>query len=208
MNGIVLDIIGYAGSTLVLVSLMMSNIYRLRVINLVGASVAAFFALMTRSYPFLVMNGCIALIDIYYLVQMHRTKDYFSTLQIYNRQSNFLKRFIEFYREKDPAAFPQQFELEMIDNPQIFFILRNMIPAGLIVYTEEPDGVVRIHLDYASPDFRDMKSAKFLYRDVFKERLREQGFRTLEAAPYNESFQRYLLKLGFVELKGYYRKPL
>ena len=203
-----LQIIGYVGSALVLLSLMMSNIYRLRVINLMGASVACFFAVMTDSYPFMVMNGCIALIDVYYLVQMHRRQDMFSTLQIYNRKSNFLRRFMEFHREADKVSFPQQFDLEMVKDPQIFFILRNLIPVGLLIFTEEPHDVIRIHMDYISPDYRDMKNAKFLYRDVLRSKLRDRGFKTIEAAPYNESFEKYLQKVGFKEEKGYYRKPL
>jgi len=204
-----LQIIGYVGSALVLLSLMMSNIYRLRVINLMGASVACFFAVMTKSYPFMVMNGCIAVIDIYYLIQMHRREDMFSTLQIYNRQSSFLNRFMEFYRDRDNTAYPQEFDLDLVDDPQIFFILRNLIPVGLLIYTEEPYKVIRIHMDYISPDYRDMKNAKFLYRDALRSKLRERGFTTIEASPYNKSFEKYLQKVGFKkEEKGHYRKPL
>ena len=208
MNGLVLDIIGYVGSALVLVSLMMSNIYKLRLINLAGASVACFFAVMTKSYPFMVMNGCIAVIDVYYLWQMYRKRDFFSTLQIDDPHGKFMTRFIDFYREKDPVHFPQEFDIDMLTSPQMFFILRNMIPVGLIIYTEEPQGVVRIHLDYVTPDYRDMKSAAFLYKSVLKDRLADRGFTTVEAAPYNDNFELYLQKVGYVQVKGMYRKPL
>ena len=55
----ILQIIGYTGSVLVAVSLMMSNIVRLRWINLFGAGTFAIYGLLINAYPVFALNGFI-----------------------------------------------------------------------------------------------------------------------------------------------------
>ena len=64
------EIIGYIASALVAVSLMMSSILKLRVINLVGAALFTAYGLLIGAYPVAVMNLFIVLIDLYYLRDM------------------------------------------------------------------------------------------------------------------------------------------
>lgn len=64
------EIVGYIASALVAVSLMMSSIFRLRVINLVGAALFTVYGLLIGAYPVAAMNLFIVLIDLYYLRDM------------------------------------------------------------------------------------------------------------------------------------------
>ncbi|UCG22985.1 MAG: YgjV family protein [Chloroflexota bacterium] len=64
------EIIGYVASVLVAISLMMSSILKLRVINLFGALLFTIYGLLIGAYPVAVMNLFIALIDLYYLREM------------------------------------------------------------------------------------------------------------------------------------------
>jgi hypothetical protein len=57
-----LDIFGYVASVLVAVSLMMSNVLRLRIINTVGALTFAIYGYLVGAYPVLVVNGWIFLV--------------------------------------------------------------------------------------------------------------------------------------------------
>lgn len=72
------EIIGYAASLLVAVSLMMRSILKLRVINLLGAAVFTLYGLLIDAYPVAVMNLFIVLIDLYYLREFITAKGYFS----------------------------------------------------------------------------------------------------------------------------------
>jgi hypothetical protein len=63
----VYEIIGYIASILVAVSLMMSSILKLRVINLIGAACFTVYGLLIDAYPVAVVNFIIVLIDLYYL---------------------------------------------------------------------------------------------------------------------------------------------
>ena len=53
------EIIGYSGSILVAVSLMMKNILKLRVINFFGASSFALYGYLVDAYPVLILNSFI-----------------------------------------------------------------------------------------------------------------------------------------------------
>ena len=53
-----LELFGYLGSVLVLVSMLMTSVVRLRIINLIGSAIFATYAILIRSYPTALLNGC------------------------------------------------------------------------------------------------------------------------------------------------------
>ena len=62
-----IEMIGYTGSVLVAISLMMKNIYYLRRINLIGAATFSIYGLLVGAIPVFILNGFITIIDIYYI---------------------------------------------------------------------------------------------------------------------------------------------
>ena len=76
------EIIGYIASALVAVSLMMSSILKLRVINLVGAALFTLYGLLIGAYPVAVMNLFIVLIDLYYLHEMVSLREHFTLFEV------------------------------------------------------------------------------------------------------------------------------
>ena len=72
------EIIGYVASVLVAVSLMMRSVFKLRVINLLGAAVFTAYGLLIDAYPVAAMNLFIVFIDLYYLREFVPSKDSFS----------------------------------------------------------------------------------------------------------------------------------
>lgn len=67
------EIMGYIGSALVLISFLMTSVVKLRVINAAGGMIFAVYAMIIRSYPTALMNCCLVLINIYYLVRLKKT---------------------------------------------------------------------------------------------------------------------------------------
>ena len=70
MNINSVELIGYLGSILVAISLMMKSLLRLRIINLIGALFFTVYGVLLGAYPVAFVNGIIVFIDLYYLVQM------------------------------------------------------------------------------------------------------------------------------------------
>src|SRR3954471_12621753 len=69
-----LEIVGWVGSLLVIVSLTQARVLRFRVLNLAGAVIATAYNAIVGIWPFAVMNGVIAVIDVYWLFRLHRER--------------------------------------------------------------------------------------------------------------------------------------
>ncbi len=190
-----IQIIGYSGSFLIALSLSMKSISRLRKINLIGASTFAFYGFLMQAYPVLILNSFIALVDIYYLVQMRRKKDYFELLPIRTTQSPFLLRFLEYHREDIKRFFPE-FTFDPSKDYLIAFVLRNLMPVSLFIAKKEAGDTLRICLDYSIPAYRDRQNAHYLYhrgQDFF----RNLNYRFLITCSDIAAHQKYLQKMGF-----------
>lgn len=66
------ELIGYLGSVLVVVSMLMSSVVKLRVINTIGSGIFAGYALLIHSYPTALMNACLVGINLYNLVRLRQ----------------------------------------------------------------------------------------------------------------------------------------
>ncbi|GIU52260.1 MULTISPECIES: YgjV family protein [Shewanella] len=64
--------VGYLASVVVAISLMMSNIKKLRWWNLIGAALFVAYGLAIGAIPVALVNFFIVLIDIYYLVKLYK----------------------------------------------------------------------------------------------------------------------------------------
>ncbi|HBF47889.1 YgjV family protein [Shewanella frigidimarina] len=64
--------VGYLASVVVAISLMMSDIKKLRWWNLIGAGLFVAYGLAIDAVPVALVNFFIVLIDAYYLVKLYR----------------------------------------------------------------------------------------------------------------------------------------
>ena len=195
-----IELIGYAGSALVAVSLMMSNIWRLRWINLAGAVFFVLYGVAVRAYPVALVNAIIVAVDAYYLGLLAGKKDYFSLMPAASVDESLLQGFVDYYHEDIQRFFPG-FSLRGIPEPRCVFTLRNLMPVGLFVCARQSAETMRILLDYVIPDYRDLRNARYLYSTqvgLFK----EQGFQEFRVQPGSPAFESYVKKLGFAPVAG------
>ncbi len=195
MNAQWVEILGYVASALILISMMMSSILRLRIINVVGSTLFAVYGLIIESYPVFIVNGAIALTNVYYLAKFFTVKEVFKTIEV--RGNNlYLKEFLEFYRDEIKKYFPH-FKYEPEKNRYSFFILRNMNVAGIFMAREFSPGTLWITLDFATPEYRDFKVGRFVYTEYAKKFLADGFTRLITKESPQKSHQRYLSKMGF-----------
>ena len=93
-----LDWLGYLASLIVLISLLMSSIIKLRWINLLGSCIFALYGFLIGALPVAFMNIGIALINVYYLVKIYGSKEYFKLIPL-RTDSLYFNYFLEFYKE-------------------------------------------------------------------------------------------------------------
>lgn len=188
-----IEIIGYAGSVLVAISLMMSAIVKLRVINLVGAAIFSAYGFFIGALPVGILNGFIAIVDAYYLYEMFSAKDLFKILES-SHDSDYLKYFL-FYHENDIKKFFPSFDFTLDENWQMFFVLRNSVPAGLVCAERIADDKLYVKLDYAIPGYRDFKLGKYVYYKYLKGLDIKKVYTDCGSKAHNK----YLEKLGYTE---------
>ncbi|MPY22884.1 hypothetical protein FM037_04090 [Shewanella psychropiezotolerans] len=66
--------VGYLASVVVAISLMMSNIKKLRWWNLIGAGLFVAYGLAIDALPVALVNFFIVLIDAYYIVKIYKAE--------------------------------------------------------------------------------------------------------------------------------------
>lgn len=187
------EIIGYIASILVAISLMMSSILKLRVLNLVGSLFFTAYGLLIGAYPVAAVNFFIVLINIYYLYQMFSAREFYRLLEV-RPDSEYLGAFLNYYKT-DIQRFQPGFTYNPANNLLTFFILRNMIPAGLVI-GEINTNELHVLLDYAIPGYRDLKTARFVYHTE-ADALRKRGIRKIVTQSGAPAHAQYLEKMGF-----------
>jgi hypothetical protein len=198
------EMVGYAGSILVAISLMTQSLLRLRIINLVGALCFVAYGFLIGAEPVIVLNGLIVGIDVYYLAQMFQQKDYFTFLEVAH-DSEYLRSFIEFHKKEIGEIFPEYSHVPQERGLNIF-VLRNMVPAGLLVAEMEGDEA-RVLIDYVIPGYRDFGVAKFIFEQNAGYFL-QRGMRRFISPPGRPRHAQYLAHMGFVRKGDYYVRDL
>ncbi|KQY46636.1 YgjV family protein [Cellulomonas sp. Root137] len=191
------EIVGWIGSLLVIISLTQARVLRFRVINLLGAVIATAYNVVIEIWPFAVMNGVIAIIDVYWLVRLQRERHdalVYGVLEVPSDDA-VLQHLLESHAP-DIARFHPGFSAVDPAPSASFVVVRGDELVGAVVVRSAGDGVGRVDLDYVTPRYRDFTPGEFVYRDsgVFA----SHGFRRLVVggSPATEA-RAYLERVGF-----------
>lgn len=200
-----IEVVGYVGSALIVLSLMMRSLLRLRVINLVGAIVFTIYGVLIEAPPVWVVNGAIVLIDLWYLRQMLRDDDERLEVLEVGTDSPYLQRFLDRYADDISDHVPGFAGVDQRWH-RVFFVLRDLVPAALVVLREPVAGEAVVDLDYAPPAYRDHTSGRFVYGDAAL--FAQLGVTTVTAAAGHPKHDAYLERMGFRRSGDLYVKSL
>jgi hypothetical protein len=194
--------IGYIGSVIIAVSLMMNSIIKLRWLNLLGASIFSTYGFIIGSLPVALLNLFISLINIYYLYKIYNQKDFLKILQV-NPQDNYLKFFINYYKQEIDFFFPAFFE--RFKNKQLgeenlfcFLLIRNAAVSGFFIGHKSQHDELMVEIDFSIPEYRDMKTGAYVYKQN-KNFFKSLGINRFIAETGNKKHDQYLKKMGFRE---------
>jgi hypothetical protein len=189
-----LEALGYLASILVAVSLMMTSILRLRIVNLVGSACFTLYGALIGAWPVAAVNFAITLINVWHLLQIARAQEYFHLLEV-QPSSEYLAEFLRFHRA-DIERFLPGFDPRPAEGQTAFFVLRDMVPAGLLL--AEPRGAdgLMVRADFVIPGYRDFKIGDFIFRRN-AEAFTKRGVRTVWSLPGSRAHETYLRRLGF-----------
>ena len=191
--------IGYAASLIILVSLLMTNVFRLRVINGIGSVLFGLYGWLIGSWPVCVINLVIAGIDGWYLLQTLTSGAFFDLAPAASVGTEYLKRFFLFH-ERELKKYAPELTLEELQDACTCLIFRNLLPVGLFSYRRNGPAA-QIVIDFMIPEYRDFKAGRYLYRTK-RMFFKEQGIKRFLATARHPSQPRYYLKNGFVRAAG------
>ncbi len=191
--------IGYAASLIILVSLLMTNVFRLRLINGVGSLFFSMYGWWIGSWPVCLINLVIAGIDGWYLARAMRDGAFYDLAPAASVGEEYLKRFFLFH-ERELMKYAPGLTLEDLQGACTCLIFRNMLPVGLFSYRRSgPEAEIMI--DFMIGEYRDFKAGRYLYRTK-RMFFKEQGIKRFHAVARHASQPRYYLRNGFVREEG------
>ena len=165
--------IGYLGSALAVVSMLMPPVIRLRVLNTTGSGIFAAYALMIHFCPTAMMNGLLLGINVYNLIKLTQ-KDRSYDLVEGAQGEGLLRYLLDYYREGIRAYFPDF--LADSGAARVYIVCCNGNPAGVLLVTGGGQGTLQVLLDYSTPTCRDCSIGAYLYSKLPSKRIHTLAF--------------------------------
>ncbi len=189
--------VGYLASALVVLSLAMTSVVRLRIVSLAGSITFFSYGMLIDSVPIMITNGSIAVINVWFL-----RKEFASGgphgrdlgVSHIRPDSPFLADFVAFHLI-DIHRFQPEFHLPAGDDIVTLLLNRDGLPAGLLIGRRQGPSLT-IDLDYVLGPYRDSRLGRWLYgpgADVF----RSDGIERLRSAATTDTHRKYLERVGF-----------
>ena len=200
-NATMIEIFGYIGSALVVISMLMSSIVKLRIINTVGSVISGIYAVICGAIPLALMNICLILINIYGLIKLLKTNQVYD-LVLGEADDALVSYFLNRYEEDIKSYFPE-FEPTRSSGNKAYVVCCDGNLAGVLL-GKEKDGVLDILIDYSTPVYRDCSVGAYLYSNVDTNRIHTLRF----SEDTSEEHMSYMKKMGFVQENGVFVKKL
>jgi hypothetical protein len=190
-------LVGYLASALVVISLTMTSVVRLRLVSLLGSITFTIYGLMIASAPIVVTNAAIMVINVWFLRKEFAsgTSAGFDLGASHIRpDSPFLRDFVDFHLD-DIHRFQPDFVLSGGDDVESWLLTRDGLPAGLLI-GRRSGSTLTIDLDYVLGPYRDSRLGHWLFgrgADVF----RRDGIDTVRSHGSSDTHRKYLRRVGF-----------
>lgn len=175
-----LDAVGWAGSALLVFSLLQARVLRFRVLNTIASTVLTFFNAMIGVWPMAAMNVVLTAINLFFINRLLRERHdqaAFEVLRV-NTGDDYLRHVLAMHRE-DILRFQPDFT-EPHPDEGAFIVIKGDETVGVVVLARDGE-TARIVLDYVTPKYRDFTPGEFVWRRSGL--LDGLGFRRVETPP-------------------------
>jgi hypothetical protein len=178
-----LDVLGWVGSALLILSLMQARVLRFRLLNLVACVVLVIFNGLLAIWPMVAMNVALAGINLWFirtLVSERHSDVAFEVLEV-GPLDEYLRHTLRVH-----AADIERFQPGFVWSPltpghTAYLVQRGDETVGVVLVRDAGGGVAQVELDYVTPRFRDFSPGEFVYRRSGL--FRDRGFRKVVTPP-------------------------
>ena len=190
-----LDALGWAGSALLVYSVMQARVLRFRVLNLTACVVLTLFNWIIGVWPMVGMNVALAVINLWFIRKLLSERHDARAFRVLEVGSNdeYLRHVLRVHGE-DILRFQPDFVWDgAAPGRSAYLVLHGDETVGVVLIRDAGDGVAQVELDYVTPRFRDFSPGEFVWRQSGL--MRDEGFRKVltpqgMVAPYYD-------RLGF-----------
>jgi hypothetical protein len=220
----VTDVLGWAGSALLVYSLLQARVLRFRLLNLAAAGVLVVFNAAVAVWPMAAVNAVIAAINIWHvalLLQSRHDERRYDVVPV-GADEPYLRHLLQLHRHDieryNPGALREGApagvsggadnpgtglltgaELRPVGAPDgdrlAFLVLTGGETVGVVLAHRTAAGEAQVDLDYVLPRFRDFTPGEFVYRRDGA--FTRQGVRRVVAPRRMRDAERYLTDVGF-----------
>jgi len=199
------ELIGYLASVLVVISLAMTSVIRLRTISLAGSVAFVVYGVLLGSVPIMVTNFAVAGLNIWFLRAEIGGKRHLGATPIAH-DAPFLVDFLRYHLD-DIHRFQPTFQPPISDDEAtVLLLMRDGLPAGALIGRLAGDEL-QVHLDYVTKPYRDTQLSTWLYGKGSGV-LRRLGVERVTSEPGTEPHSSYLQRNGFVKVGDRYELRL
>jgi hypothetical protein len=186
------ELVGYSASVLVVASLAMTSVVRLRVISLAGSLAFLVYGVLIGSVPIVATNLAIVALNVWFLWrELGGRRDLGAV--VVPSDSPFLLDFLH-HHQAEIKSFQPEYDPSV--HPAFAMVLtRDGLPAGAIL-GERDGATLDITLDFVLRAYRDSRLGRWVYGPGARV-FRSAGIAQLTAAAALESHSSYLLRVGF-----------
>jgi hypothetical protein len=204
----VTDVLGWAGSALLVYSLLQTRVLRFRVLNLAASLALVVFNALVDVWPMVAMNAVIAVINVWHIARLTRTRHDDRHYQVVPIGPD--EAYLQFVLERHRADI-ERFNPGVLagavpggagdpDDPDAarlaFLVLADGETVGVVLaHRTAVPGEAQVDLDYVLPRFRDFTPGEFVYRPDGP--FVRSGVRRVVAPPRMRDADRYLRGVGF-----------
>ncbi|MET7397653.1 YgjV family protein [Dactylosporangium sp. NPDC005572] len=201
-----LEALGWAGSALLVWSLLQTRQLRLRRLNLAGSVVLVAYNSLVHVWPMVGLNVVLTVINAWHLYRMLRTRHDENTYAVVEVAADdaFLAHVLRVHWA-DIARFNPDFTYS--PDSQAFVTLYGDEVVGVLLLRPLPDGqehIAQVDLDYVTPRYRDLSPGEFVFRRSGQ--LTARGYRQVLTPP--GMLAPYYGRLGFEKHGDSYRLDL
>jgi hypothetical protein len=187
--------LGWAGSALLVFSILQARVLRFRVLNLLACLILVVFNAVLHIWPMVAMNVVLAAINLWFIRRLlaDRTDEKAYTVLQVTADDTYLRHFLRVHAGDIARYFPRLGAAAPDGDRTAYLVLRGDETVGAVVVRDAGGGVAQVELDYVTPRFRDFSPGEFVYRrsGLFTDR----GFRRIVTPP--GMLNPYYERLGF-----------
>lgn len=193
-----MELVGYLASGLVVVSLAMTSVVRLRVVSLIGSAIFVSYGLMLPSVPIIITNVAVAALNVWFLAKEFRPNRDLGAVPI-AADAPFLVDFLRSHHPDIRRTWPAFAGVHQGDF--VLLLVRDGLPAGALAGKQEGNTLL-LNLDYVMSAYRDSRIGQWLYEGPGAKVLRDAGITRVILPMLGTHGGDYLRGVGFAEVDG------